>query len=203
MGLLDELLAGFHLAQRAFASQAYAHVRTVEEVLEAIDVLLADGTLLDKWIDATQPDDERVVFKAIRGRVGQGLATDDSRKLYAFLSALGPHSQFRSVQARTALKQDDDGEKTATFFFLGSPMQIEAANVLSARAAVAMAHDISRAFSAVLHQEDVDQDLAQCRAKLAALVRTHLLPIADQMKLSIAKVEQVLAYRVAPHPATT
>jgi hypothetical protein len=107
----------------------------------------------------------------------------------------------RSLIPVTALKQDEDGEKTATVFFLGSPMQIEAANVLVTRAAVAMAHDISRAFSAVLHKEDVDRDLAQCRAKLAALVRSHLLPIAEQMKLSTAEVEQVLAHRVTPCPA--
>jgi hypothetical protein len=60
-------------------------------------------------------------------------------------------------------------EKIATGCFLVSPMQIEAAKVLVARVAVAMAHDISRAFSPVLRNEDADQDLAQCRARLAAL----------------------------------
>lgn len=198
MGLLDELLASFHLAQRAFASQAYAHLRTVEEVLEGIDLLTGDAALLDKWIDATTPEGERAIFKTIRSRVGQGLATDDSRKLYAFLSALGPHSQFRSVQARTALKQEEDGSRTATVFFLGSPMQTEAANVLTVRSAVAIAHSVARAFSGALLVDDVNRELNQCRQALAELVQAHLIPVAEQMRLTAEQAQLVLAHRVAP-----
>jgi hypothetical protein len=196
MGLLDELLAAFHLAQRAFTGQAYAHVRTVEEVLEGIDVLLGDAVLFERWLAATSPDDERQVFKTVRGRVGQNLMTADSKKLFAFLSALGPHAQFRSVQARTALQEDEDGERSATVFFLGSPMQVETANVLTVRAAVALASDVARAFTGALLKEDADKELGNCRSRLAALVRTHLLPVAEQMQLTAAEVEQVLAHRV-------
>jgi hypothetical protein len=102
------------------------------------------------------------------------------------------------VQARTALEQDEHGTKKAIVFFLGTPMQIEAANVLTVRAAVALASDISRAFSATLHKEDVDQELDKCRSRLGALVRGHLLPVAEQMSLTADGVRALLSHRVGP-----
>jgi hypothetical protein len=195
MGLLDELLAAFHLAQRAFASQAYAHVRTVEEVLEAIDMLSSEKTLLEQWLNATAPDDERAVFKTLRQRIGQLPARSDGKKLYSFLSALGPHSQFRALQARTKL-QHEDGERTATVFFCGSPTQLEAANVLTVRAAVATARHIADAFATVLHKSDVEQELDKCRTGLTSLVTAHLASIASQMRLPAQEILQILAHRV-------
>lgn len=197
IGLLDEVLVAFHLAQRAFVAQAYAHLRTVEEVLDAVDVLANDPGLLDEWLDATGPEDERRVFSRIRRRVGTGLATAESRTLYAFLSALGPHSQFRSVQSRTVLSQDDAGERVATFSFLGSPMHIDAANLLTVRSAVAMAHHISRLFASSLNEDDVDKQLERSRAGLAGLVRVYLLPVAEQMDLTPDEVQRVLFHRIA------
>ncbi len=196
MGLLDELLVAFHLAQRAFSAQAYSHLRTVEEVLDAIDTLLADSALFEAWLDSTAPRDERVVFRDIRQRVAQSLATDESRKLYAFLSALGPHPQFRSVQARMALARDQAGDKTATVYFLGSPHQVETANVLTVRAAVALAGHIAQAFSGALHIEHVGKELDRCRSRLGDLVGTYIHAVAEQMQLSPAEIGLVLAHRV-------
>jgi hypothetical protein len=102
------------------------------------------------------------------------------------------------VQARTAVEQGEAGEKYATVFFVGSPTQVEAANVLTTRAAVAMAQQVAIAFSAVLHKDDVAKELGECRARLAVLVKTHLLPVAEQMQLTASEVEQVLSHRVGP-----
>jgi hypothetical protein len=197
MGLLDELLAAFHLSQRAFSSQAYAHLRTIEEILDAIDLLVGDAVLLDKWLNATEPDGERAVFKEIRQRVGTVLATDESRKLYAFLSALGPHSQFRAFRSRTALSEDDAGQRVATIYFVGSPKQLEATNILTVRSAVALAHHVARAFPLALNKEDVEKQLKTCRLRLAELLQAHLLPIADQMDMNPAEVRQLLVHRMS------
>jgi hypothetical protein len=200
MGLVDELMTAFHLAQRAFAGQAYAHLRTVEEVLDAMDVLVSDAGLLDRWLDATAPDAERAVFKVIRQRVGSEVSTADSKKLYAFLSALGPHFQSRSLQARMEVENVGDAS-TATISFVGSPHQLEAANVLTVRAAVATAHQVARVFATVLQKDDVTAQLASCQSKLVEFMCTHLLPVASQMRLTVEEIELVLSHRISHVPS--
>jgi hypothetical protein len=114
-GLVDELLVAFHLAQRAFVTQAYAHVRSVEEVLDAAEVFIGDAALLDRWLDASSESDEKKIFFELRKAAKTKLGSGTNARLYAFLSALGPHAQLRGLQARAAISG-----RTATFFILGS-----------------------------------------------------------------------------------
>lgn len=192
IALIDELLAAFHLAQRAFANQAYAHLRTVEDVFDAIEVLARDAALMDEWLAATEVDAERAVFRKIRQRVGT-VTTDAGRALYAFLSALGTHSQFRGLQARAEVNRPGT---EVTFYVAGSATHVEAANVLTVRAAVATAHQISRLLAPTLHQADVEAQLRLCDAGLDGLLRTYLGHVAEQMELEPADAVRVLDYRI-------
>src|SRR5262249_47255042 len=103
LGLIDEVLVAFHLAQRSFAHQTYSHLRTVEETLDIIDLLNSDESWLNRWLDAAtdvqaEIDVYRDTRKEVKKRAGRGKGDPD--KLYAFLSATGSHPQFRGLMGR-------------------------------------------------------------------------------------------------------
>jgi hypothetical protein len=206
LGMVDELLAGFHLAQRGFTAQAFAHARTVEEVTAVAEVFLADRALFDEWLGVKNAEEEKRVFWKLNNAVKKKLGTEGTDKLYAFLSAVGTHAQFRRLQVR--IDETTAVGRTATFTFIGSTSRIEAANVLVVRAAVALAQTLARVFFSRLNANDVQVQLTKCTSGLAQLTKDYLLPIAEQTKIEPTELGRILEGAVtstaeAPAPAAS
>jgi hypothetical protein len=190
-GAVDELLVAFHLSERAFVPQANAHARTVEETLEVVDLLAADDDLLEAWMDGDKPEREKAVFRKMR-KAAAAKSTQAEQRIHSFLSSLGPHAQFRGLQAKTTL-----AGTTATFFFVGSSKFIESANVLVVRAAVALAHRVATHFKSALDADDAAKRLARCDVVLSKLIRECALPVAAQMQIEQKDLATILAVRLA------
>lgn len=193
VGLIDELLVAFHLAQRSFAHQTYSHLRTVEETLDIIDLVNADETWLNRWLEAatdiqTEIDLYRETRKEVKKRGGRGKGDHD--KLYAFLSATGSHPQFRGLMGRARF---DKG--TAAFAMFGTGDRTTP-NVLVARAAVALAIKVSEVFSDRLAPEDLTPRVEGLQRTLAALIGEHLLPMAAQIRIEASELRSLLDARV-------
>jgi hypothetical protein len=198
-GLVDELLAAFHLAQRAFVNQAYSHIRTVEEFLDVAELLGTDEALLEAWLRPGDPKTEVRLYRQLSEKVRERFGRDN---LYALLSAVGAHPQFRNLQARADILVDGSGEKTARFMFVGSTKQLDTANVLVARAATALAFKLARLFSERLNAEDVQAVLAPCIARLNSLTKDYLLPMAEQTRIDPEELRRILDARIAMPPGT-
>ncbi len=195
LGLIDELLVAFHLAQRSFAQQTYSHLRTVEETLDIIDLLNSDESWLNRWLDAAtdvqaEIDVYRHTRKEVKKRAGRGKGDPD--KLYAFLSATGSHPQFRGLMGRARF---DESSSAAAFSMFGTGDRTTP-NVLVARAAVALAIKVGEVFSDRLAPEEVTRRVESLQSTLAALISEHLVPMAAQIRIEADELRSLLDARV-------
>jgi hypothetical protein len=187
-GLVDELLAAFHLSQRAFASQCYAHVRTVEEVLDVVELLRADPAWLAKWVGFSDAKAEKALFFEMSKEIKKTAPRDE---LYAFMSAVGTHAQFRNLQSRSAINGKD-----AIFFFVGSPKQFEASAILTARAALALAYKVASVFADKLHPDEVRDRLDAIRTLFLALTDKYLPQLVQQTSIAEEELKRLLSSRL-------
>ena len=97
---IDELLAAFHLARHRFINQSYAHIRTVIEHLDKVELFKEQPQWVEVWIG----DDEKKIWDELKpGAVRKKLGNQVHDPLYSFLSKLGTHGTFKAVQSRTAM----------------------------------------------------------------------------------------------------
>jgi hypothetical protein len=117
---VDELLAGFHLAQRGFANQCYTHVRTVDEILDKIQLFHQQPKWTALWVTGSESE----VWKELRpAAVRKKLGQPKHDPIYSFFSSLGPHGTFRGLQARTAMaaQANHDGSRMLRIWVGGTP----------------------------------------------------------------------------------
>jgi len=117
---VDELLAGMHLAQRAFANQCYTHIRTVDEILDKIQLFHQQPQWTVLWVTGS----ENEVWKELRpGAVRKKLGQPKHDPMYSLFSSLGPHGTFRGLQARFAMaaKPKEDGSRMLRVWVGGTP----------------------------------------------------------------------------------
>ncbi len=117
---VDELLAGMHLAQHAYCTQSYSHVRSVIECLGKIELFVQKP----QWIDLWSSDDEKKIYEELRpSAVRKKLGNPKRDEMYNFLSQLGSHPSFKGLQARMVFskKESDDAKRVAHIWYGGSP----------------------------------------------------------------------------------
>lgn len=118
---VDELLVAMHLAQRAFTTHTYTHIRTVLEIRDLIELFQTQP----KWVDLWVSGDDRKAWSELKpSKVRQTLGGPHSDPIYSFFSQLGPHGTFRGLRARAAMLASPDTEHTKHFrlWVGGSPM---------------------------------------------------------------------------------
>jgi hypothetical protein len=119
---VDELVAGFHLAQHAYANQSYTHSRSVLEGCNLIRLFLKDPSFAVLW----DSDDLKAKKKKLSpGAVRKELGIQDD-PIYRFLSTYGPHTTADYVKSKTSMK-DRLSEKgnPAIEFFIGGTRRVE------------------------------------------------------------------------------
>lgn len=116
---VDELLTALHLAQRGFSNQAYAHIRTVHEFVDKLELFHRDPKWADVWVSGTTKERLRELSpSAVRTKLGN--AKHDP--VYSYLSAIGTHGSFEGVQARVMARTPVEDRKQFTAFVGGSPL---------------------------------------------------------------------------------
>jgi hypothetical protein len=96
---VDELVCSLHLAQRAFTSQSYAHVRTTFEILDLIELFNKEPQWAEVW---AKGDGEKAWAELRPAAVRKKLGSPKFDPVYSLLSELGSHGTFRGLQARSA-----------------------------------------------------------------------------------------------------
>lgn len=119
---VDELLVSLHLAQRAFTNQAYAHIRTVFEILDLIELFDTQPQWTELWVSE---DHKRVWNELKPSEVRKKLGGAGFDPIYSFFSELGSHGTFKGLQARGGKRSGagETGRPRFTLWVGGCPME--------------------------------------------------------------------------------
>jgi hypothetical protein len=109
---VDELIVSMHLAQRAFTTQAYAHIRTVFEILDLMELFHVQPEWADLWASG---DDRKILSELNPSEVRKKLGRPKFDPTYSLFSQLGTHATFKGLQARAAKVADPDKKDPKRF----------------------------------------------------------------------------------------
>jgi len=181
---VDELLVAIHLAQRAFTNQAYAHIRTVFEILDKIELFDAQPEWAQVWVSA---DDKKVRQELSAASVRQKLGNPRHDPIYSFFSELGPHGTFKGLQARGAKAQEagEGGRPRFKLWVGGCPMQhhIVWTHTYCVHAALATLVRAIKVFSQYLNGQEMRQVLDTSGELATKFFRDHYVEWAKQQGL--------------------
>ncbi|MGO9139729.1 MAG: hypothetical protein ACLP9S_05205 [Syntrophales bacterium] len=99
--VVDELLAAFHMAQHGYINQAYAHIRTIYESFNQIELFIRDEQYAELWFS----DDEKKKMNKLKPAAVRKKLGIQEDPLYAFFSAHGSHVTKEYVQSRSVRKR--------------------------------------------------------------------------------------------------
>lgn len=106
LGLLywtvDELTAAFYLAERRYTTQAYAHLRTVHDLLDKAELFFQQP----EWADVWGSDDKGTILRELKpGAVRKKLGRPSFDPIYGFFTELGTHGTFEALRKRVTQKE--------------------------------------------------------------------------------------------------
>jgi hypothetical protein len=158
---VDELVTGFHLAQRAYSNQAYSHIRTVLESLNKIELFVRDESYAKLWLS----NDEKEKFKKLRPKAVRDKLGIKKDELYGFLSVYGTHVTSEYVHSKSGryVKVSESGNPEIVFFISGTKYtsHILTAN-LNCLVALSLALVyVGKAFPHNVHSEDYSRILGR------------------------------------------
>ena len=194
---VDELLVGLDLAQHAMTNQAYAHVRTVHEILDKMELFDRQP----QWAELWASDDEREVWKELKpSAVRAKLLKPKHDPVYSFLSNMGTHSTFRGLQVRGAKVRNPVGEN-ATHIKLwvgGSKFNhdIMWANMSCVFAAISALATTMMIFEAYLYPEESRDAREEYEKVATTFFEKHFTEWAKEAGVPSEEAEEIL--RQAP-----
>jgi len=198
---VDELLVAIHLAQRGFANQCYAHIRTVDEILDKAQLFHEKPQWATLW--ATGSD--REVWNELKpAEVRKKLGEPKYDPMYAFFSALGPHGTFKGLQARTALYANpkDEDRRMLKIWVGGTPQvrHIVWTNTMCVYSAVKTLARCSSILAQWLNPEEVAAVNDSAVETTKAFFREHYVAWAKGEGLNVAPIIEFLESGVWRNP---
>jgi len=169
---IDELLAALHLAQRAFTNQAYAHIRTVFEILDKIELFHVQPKWAELWVSG----EDREAWNELKpSEVRKKLGEPKFDPIYSFFSELGPHGTFKGLQARGARIGEVEGRKKFKIWVGGSPIEhhIIWTNSYCVYASLATLAKCTKVFEEYVNVEEASRVLNASAEVTADFFREH------------------------------
>ena len=101
LGLLywafDELTVAFYLAERRYTTQAYAHLRTLHDLLDKAELFFQQP----QWAEVWGSDDKEKILKELSpGAVRKKLGKPKFDPVYGLFSELGTHGTYGAMRKR-------------------------------------------------------------------------------------------------------
>ncbi len=168
---IDELMVAIHSAQRAFANQSYAHIRTAFEILDLIELF----DVQPDWANLWASGDDKKVWSELRPKsVRKKLGGPKVDPMYSFFSELGSHGTFRGLQARGVRieKKGEKGEEKRKSFriWVGGTHQLQHivwTNSFCVYVALRLFVKSVHSFASYLNAEEI-KDILESSSKLTA-----------------------------------
>ncbi len=190
---IDELLAAFHLAQRAFTTQAYLHIRSVFEFLDKVELF----TKKPEWADIWAGEDETLKRKELTpSKVRTKIGKDKVDRIYSMFSELGAHGSFKSIQAKSGMLKKASLNDGVTFhFWIGGSPQVHHflwTHFFLIYAQLNVMIQINRAFGERLDNEELISVLVEAAKEYKEVCLKHFLPWADKNGLDTKEFKEAL-----------
>lgn len=190
---IDELLTALHLAQSKFPTQSYAHVRTLLEILDKLELFDKQPAWAAKWADDEQKDVWRELSQP---EVRKKLGKKKWDSLSSHLSELGTHATFSGIQRRTSKSEVLDSEMPKFGLAVGPVRSHEAVIFANSVAIVAAGAAILGATVALKHRLNAEESIQVVREAIRAIdshLDSYLLANSPQSRQDPKDVDVLLA----------
>jgi hypothetical protein len=190
---VEEIMVASHLAERAFVSPAYSHIRAVHEIIDKLNLFHKQPQWMDVWASG---DQKQIRREPRPSKVREKLGNPPVDPIYAQFSAFGPHATFESIQMRTAKQvAPDDSERSSVRISFGGanpPHHIVWVNTFSVYITLSLLLTIGDVFSQVLHEDDVRTKVETAAQAYRKLQMEYFIPFARRMGIDITELTDLL-----------
>jgi len=166
LGLLywtvDELTAAFYLAERRYTTQAYNHLRTVNDLLDKAQLFFHQP----QWAEVWGSGDKKTIIKELSpGAIRKKLGKPKFDPVYGFFSELGTHGTFEALRKRVTQTRNKNGRIQIAMRIGGTPLEGEVDVVIACCIMTVLSTliTIGQVYQTRLHAEEV---LAILRSRL-------------------------------------
>lgn len=198
---VDELLAGFHLAQHAYTNQAYAHIRTIYECLDKITLFAQQPNWADVWCSE---DEKKILNELGPAAVREKLGQKRFDPVYSFFSKLGPHSTFQAIRARTGVSKETlpRGKTQVGIWVGGCPQEYHVimTNFFLIYVLLHVVIETIAIFDDYLDREEAIQVLQDAMNEFKKFTLTHVVQWAKGRGLDTSEIEEFLNNEEVWHP---
>ena len=185
-GCIDELVSSHFLGRHFYFIQANAHLRTVLETLDRVELFLSKPEWIGVWANGDwRTIQEELGPSAVRKKLGR----DRFDPLYGYLSNNGTHASFDTF--RTRAYQEVDSSNQARVFVGGTPFEhlqifhfhfsIVVSSLLLSR--------VTGLFTNVLNSEEAEQTLRALTVKFKEFHERHFKPWAVENNMDVAEFD--------------
>jgi hypothetical protein len=127
LGLLywafDELTTAFYLAERRYTTQAYAHLRTVHDLLEKAELFFYQPAWAEVWATG---DKKKILVELSPGAIRRKLGRPKLDPVYGFFTELGTHGTWEALRKRVTQKGRKEDQTQVAMRIGGTPWDSEA-----------------------------------------------------------------------------
>lgn len=188
---IDELIAYIHLAKYRYYTQANAHLRTVYESLELIDLFKKDPSTIDLWFSKNWKDREKLSPKNIRIALGR----NKFDPLYKFLCEHGTHQTSESFSHRT-LGGATDENKHIAYTSIGGTKRVDV-QIQSYNFGIMIAHmlvsKIAICFEDRLNAEEGINNYDNLTASYTNFFKDHFKKWAESEGMEVKDIEEAFS----------
>jgi len=132
LGLLywtvDELTAAFYLAERRYTTQAYNHLRTVQDLLDKAQLFFHHPQWAEVWGSG---DKQKIIKELSPGAIRKKLGKPKIDPVYSFFTELGTHGTFEALRKRVTQTGKKDGRTQVAMRIGGTPWESEVGMVIA------------------------------------------------------------------------
>lgn len=184
---VDELTVAFYLAQQKYATQSYAHVRTVSDLLDKVELFLRQPDWAEVW---GSNDKKKILTELSPSAVRRKLGKAKFNAIYSFLSEVGVHGTFEAVRRRVVRKGERESRTQVAIWVGGVPWDSEVVASVSCCIFAAMSTLIEAvsAFKSRLHDGETLEMLRARSNETVGFLRQHFVPWAEKEGLDTSEL---------------
>jgi hypothetical protein len=116
------LTAAFYLAERRYTTQAYSHLRTVNDLLDKAELFFCQP----QWAEVWGSGDRDKILKELKpSAVRKKLGRPGFDPIYGFFTELGTHGTFEALQQRVTQTGKNEDRTQVAMRIGGTPWESE------------------------------------------------------------------------------
>lgn len=193
---VDELLTAHHLTQHSFVNQAFAHIRSVLENMDKIELFNKYPEWAELWSSDKPEDTKKALYELSPQNVRVKLGKPKYDPMYSMFSELGTHGAFKGIQARSGILKKADNENRATlkFWMGGCPFEHNViwTNSFLLYVTGMMLFSITDTFAECLLEEEVENILKSYARDMKKFNEDFIIPWASNQGFDVKPLIDLL-----------